>query len=316
MRTPVALFIFNRPEATAKVFAEVARAKPPRLLVVADGPRADRPGEADRCAAARALVERVDWDCELLTNYSEVNLGCRRRVAGGLDWVFSTIEEAIILEDDCVPHPTFFRYCDELLERYRDDERVMLVSGDNFLPVEREARYSYYFSRYALAWGWATWRRAWRHYDVRLKLWPELRGTSWLFDLHGDETAARYWGQVLDEVHAGRIDTWDYQWSFACWASGGLCVTPSANLVSNVGFGAGATHTLNVTPVAGLPAVAMGFPLRHPPHFVRDAEADRITFRQMCPWAEGAGARTRLRRKLSALTAGLRRALGAKAGVK
>jgi hypothetical protein len=305
MRTPVALFIFNRPEATAKVFAEVARAKPPRLLVVADGPRADRPGEADRCAAARAVVERVDWDCELLTNYSEVNLGCMRRVAGGLDWVFATVEEAVILEDDCVPHPTFFRYCDELLEQYRDDERVMLVSGDNFLLGARQSRDSYYFSRYALVWGWASWRRAWRHYDVDISLWPELRGTSWLLDVHGDKTAARYWAQVLDDVRAGRIDTWDYQWFFACWASGGLCVTPSVNLVSNVGFGAGATHTLNISPVADLPAVAMQFPLRHPPDLVRDCEADRMTFKHMCPWVANAGVYPRLRRKVAALTSGL-----------
>lgn len=305
MRTPVALFIFNRPEATVKVFAEVARAKPPRLLVVADGPRADRPGEADRCAAARAVVERVDWDCELLTNYSEVNLGCMRRVAGGLDWVFATVEEAVILEDDCVPHPTFFRYCDELLEKYRDDERVMLVSGDNFLLGAKQSRDSYYFSRYGLVWGWASWRRAWRHYDVDISLWPELRGTNWLLDVHGDKKAARYWAQVLDDVRAGRIDTWDYQWLFACWASGGLCVTPSVNLVSNVGFGAGATHTLNISPVADLPVVAMQFPLRHPPHLVRDWEADRMTFKQMCPWVANAGLYPRLRRKVAALTSGL-----------
>lgn len=314
MRTPVALFIFNRPEATARVFAEVARARPPRLLVVADGPRAERPGEAERCAAARAVVERVDWDCELLTNYSEVNLGCRRRVAGGLDWVFATVEEAIVLEDDCLPHPTFFRYCEELLEMYRDDERVMLVSGDNFLLGERGTPYSYYFSRYAHVWGWASWRRAWRHYDVEMKLWPELRGTDWLLDVHGDATAARYWAEVLEDVYAGRIDTWDYQWFFACWASNGLCVTPSVNLVSNIGFGAGATHTTNLSPVAELPAAALEFPLRHPPHFVRDWEADKISFKHMCPWVGNAGAYARLRRKASALAAGLRRALKTKAG--
>ncbi|HWW75305.1 MAG TPA: hypothetical protein VNZ44_07915, partial [Pyrinomonadaceae bacterium] len=222
MRTPVALFIFNRPEATARVFAEVARARPPRLLVVADGPREGVAGEAERCAAARAAAGRVEWDCELLTNYSDVNLGCGRRVAGGLDWVFAATEEAVILEDDCVPHPTFFRFCDELLEKYRDDERVMHVGGSDFLLGARRARYSYRFSRYALVWGWASWRRAWRNYDAGLNLWPGLRGTDWLLDVHGDRAAAAYWARVLDDVRAGRIDTWDYQWLFACWAAGGL----------------------------------------------------------------------------------------------
>src|SRR6267142_406558 len=132
LKTPITFIIFNRPDTTARVFAEIARAKPPKLLIVADGPRVDRMGEAERCAQTRAVVERIDWNCEVLTNYSSVNLGCRNRVASGIDWVFEQVEESIILEDDCVPHPTFFRFCEELLERYRDDERVSQIGGANF----------------------------------------------------------------------------------------------------------------------------------------------------------------------------------------
>ena len=142
MKTPVAFLIFNRPETTARVLEEIARARPPKLLVVADGPRADRPGEADLCRAARAVLSRVDWPCEVLTNFSETNLGCRRRVSSGLDWVFEEVEEAIVLEDDCLPHPSFFPFCEELLERYRADERVMAVSGDNFQQGRRRTPYS------------------------------------------------------------------------------------------------------------------------------------------------------------------------------
>ncbi|HEX8161041.1 MAG TPA: hypothetical protein VF538_04170 [Pyrinomonadaceae bacterium] len=285
MRTPVAFIIFNRPDVTARVFAEIARARPPKLLVVADGPRADRPGEREACRAARAVVERVDWDCEVLTNFSDVNLGCRGRVSSGITWVFEQVEEAIILEDDCVPDPTFFRYCDELLEKYRDDERVPMICGSSFLP-EKPATHSYYFSRYGHVWGWATWRRAWGHYDVSLAAWPELRGTTWLEDVLGEPAAAAYWRERFDATYAGQVDTWDYQWFFTCWAQNGMAVLPSINLVTNVGFGEDATHTKTaVSTMSYLPAGAIPFPLRHPRYMVRSREDDQLAFRRICPWA-------------------------------
>src|SRR6185369_14461868 len=165
LTTPVAFIIFNRPDTTEKVFAEIARARPPKLLVIADGPRAGRAGEADRCAATRAIIDRVDWDCKVLTNYSDVNLGCKNRVASGIDWVFEQVPEAIILEDDCLPDPTFFRFCEELLIRYREDERISQICGANFQFGRKRSNDSYYFSRYNHIWGWASWRRAWQHYD-------------------------------------------------------------------------------------------------------------------------------------------------------
>lgn len=277
--TPVALLTFNRPEATARVFAEVARARPTRLLVVADGPRPDRPGEAEKCAAARAVIERVDWPCEVLTCYSDTNLGCRRRVSSGLDWVFSTVEEAIILEDDCLPHPTFFRFCEELLHRYRDDVRIAQVSGDNFQFGRHCTSDSYYFSRYTHIWGWATWRRAWRHYDVDMKAWPALRDTNYLREWLGDARTARDWAGLFDAAHGGKIDTWDYQWTFACWSRKALTILPAKNLVSNIGFGTDATHTKGSSPFADLSAEPMPFPLRHPAGVVRNREADQFTER-------------------------------------
>jgi hypothetical protein len=160
LTTPVAFLIFNRPDTTAKVFEAIRQAKPPKLLVVADGPRPDRPDDIEKCKAARGVVEQVDWDCEVLRNYSDVNLGCKKRVSSGLDWVFNTVEEEIILEDDCLPHPTFFRFCEELLDYYRHDERIMVISGDNFQFGRNCTEYSYYFSRYNHCWGWSTWRRS------------------------------------------------------------------------------------------------------------------------------------------------------------
>ena len=149
MKTPVAFFIFNRPDPTARVFAEIARARPAQLLVVADGSRADRVGEREACLAARSVIDRVNWPCEVLTNFAESNLGCKQRVSSGIDWVFEQVEEAIILEDDCLPHPSFFRFCGELLEKYREDERVMMISGNDFQRGKNATPYSYRFSRYA-----------------------------------------------------------------------------------------------------------------------------------------------------------------------
>jgi len=301
MNTPVALLVFNRPDLTERVFAEVARARPSKLLVVADGPRT----EAERvlCERTRAVVSRVDWDCEVLTDFAETNMGCKRRVSTGISWVFEQAEEAIILEDDCLPHPSFFRFCSELLERYRDDERVMMVSGDNFQLGRRRTPHSYYFSRHTHIWGWASWRRAWRHYDVGMEGWPGLREGPWLLDLHGDEAAARHWRDSFDHVHSGRLDTWDYQWAYACWSQNGLVVLPEVNLVTNIGWRADATHTRSEESVAaGLEALEMEFPLGHPPRMIREREADQFTFELLHRGevAGGAGLYARLRGRLAA----------------
>jgi hypothetical protein len=297
MKSPVALLIFRRPETTARVFAAVAAAKPPKLLVVANSPRPDRPEEIERCRQTRAIVERVDWDCEVSTHYAPHYREVREQISEGLGWVFGEVEEAIILEDDCVPHPTFFPFCDELLARYREDERVMMVSGDNFQFGRRRTPYSYYFSRLVHIWGWASWRRAWRHYDVGMQLWAELRDTPWLFDLFGDEEIAALWRDIFDKTRAG-LNTWDYQWVFACWAQHALAVMPERNLISNVGFGAGATHTKGDTRGADLPAEGVEFPLSHPPHMIRAREADLFTIRElMLP--EKLSIYGRLRRRLA-----------------
>jgi hypothetical protein len=275
LNTPVALTIFNRPDTTAAVFAQVAKARPPSLLVVADGPRPHRVGDPEKCAAAREIIERVDWDCELLTNYSEVNLGCKQRMASGLDWVFDTVDRAIILEDDCLPHPTFFRFCEELLERYQGNEDIMMVAGSNFGYEQSRVEHSYYFSRYTNVWGWASWRRAWRHFDVDMSSWPMVRDAGLINGILGGHRAGVRWTRAFDRAYEGSVDTWDTQWKFACWLQGGLTVLPTVNLVSNVGFGSEATHTTSATHrLADMPTRAMDFPLRHPPLVVCNGKAD------------------------------------------
>ncbi len=277
VKTPVAFLVFNRPDTTIRVFEEIRRARSPKLLVVADGPRADRPGEADKCKAVRAIIETVDWPCEVLKNYSDGNLGCKVRVSSGLDWVFEQVPEAIILEDDCLPHPTFFRFCEELLERYRDDERIGIISGDNFQFGKRRTQNSYYFSRYAHIWGWASWRRTWQKYDVEMKQWPTVRSAEWLSDIFQDRKLVKYWRNIVEAVFNNKIDTWDCQVNFACWINSTLNIMPNNNLVSNIGFGIDATHTTGRSQFSEMPAMEMQFPLVHPTMIIRDALADGKT---------------------------------------
>jgi len=281
--TPVCFLVFNRPETTSRVFEEIRRARPPKLLVVADGPRLDRPGEAEKCDAVRAIIEQVDWPCEVLKNYTNTNMGCKRRVSSGLDWVFETVPEAIILEDDCVPDPSFFRYVEELLTRYRDDERVMVIAALHFHGAAHTPPHSYFFSRYNHVWGWASWRRAWQYYDREISLWPALRDTDWLLAIGGGSKAfQQYWTKIFDTVHLGRVDTWDYQWTFSCWAQSGLAILPARNLVTNVGFGEDATHTKdNGGAHASLQLEALNFPLSHPLTMVRDFAADEWSDRHV-----------------------------------
>ena len=274
LKTPVAFIIFNRPETTERVFAEIAKARPPKLLVIADGPRMDHPDDTEKCAAVRAIIDSVDWDCEILKNYSDVNLGCKRRVSSGLDWVFDTVEEAIILEDDCLPHPTFFRFCEEMLEKYRDDKRIAMISGDNFQFGRKRTEYSYYFSRYPHIWGWASWRRVWDNYDVDMQIWPEIRDGGWLKDLLGARRSVWYWKYIFGNVHKGNVDTWDYQWTFACWIQSALTIIPNVNLVSNIGFGMKAVHTKVKDKFADMEIEPVSFPILHPRYIIRDSKAD------------------------------------------
>jgi hypothetical protein len=271
--TAVALIIFKRPIQTERVFRAIAEEKPSRLYVIADGPQ--DPGEESPCQQTRQIVENVNWDCDMRRNYSETNLGVRNRVISGLDWVFGIEESAIILEDDCLPHPHFFRFCEELLGYYKDDQRVMHISGDNFLRGRRVSPESYYFSKYAHIWGWATWRRAWSLFHA----WDDDSASPDL-DLKIFETRSerKFWQKLLDELRSRKMGyTWDYQWALTCMAGRGLCVMPKYNLVSNIGFGEDATHTRERLWYANLPVTPMEFPLVHPVDRNWNSEADRIT---------------------------------------
>src|SRR6266568_1608199 len=276
---PVALFIFNRPQLTAQVYERIRAARPSRLLIVADGPRADRHDEADLCVATRIIVTSPDWPCELQTNFAKQNLGCRARMSSGIDWVFEQCPEAIILEDDCLPGPSFLPFCTEMLTRFRDDDRIMHVSGDNFQDGNRRGTASYFFSRYSLSWGWASWRRAWKHYDVNISTWPQAFCAKWLESIMDDPEEVRYWDSIFDRQYLGKIDTWDYQWLYACWRHGGLAIQPNVNLVSNIGAGPDATHFKDGHTTIGIPTGELER-LVHPEVVIRDRAADQYTIKE------------------------------------
>lgn len=274
MNTPLAFIVFNRPETTLRVFELIRQIEPTRLFIIADGPREKRDGEAKLCAEVRAIVENITWPCDVQRNYSDSNMGCKHRVSSGLDWLFSSVEEAIILEDDCLPDPSFFPFCEELLRKFRNDERIGHISGINFQFENKQSDDSYYFSRYPHVWGWATWRRAWQDYDVKMKYWPSCKSENKLLDVFGDERLTSYWEKVFSQVHDGLIDTWDYQWTFTALINSRLSITPQYNLVSNIGFGEQATHTIKEDRTSNIPTSSMEFPLKHPRTVLRNSISD------------------------------------------
>lgn len=283
LKTPVALIIFNRPETTSIVFREIAKARPAQLFVIADGPRANCREDLHRCAAARAVTEQVNWPCDVRRKYSDINLGCGFGPAEGITWVFDQVEEAIILEDDCVPRPSFFCFCEELLTRYRSDDRIMMVGGRssqyNCGSWAHEFNDSYAFSYHHNCWGWATWKRAWENYDIRIRAWPELRNTDWLMRVLEDSYMHETWRRIFDRIYASgdELHAWDFQWSFAMWTANGLAIKPRAHLVANVGFGLDATHTRTLrSDRGGLLEDDINFPLVHPEQVERHSQLDRL----------------------------------------
>jgi hypothetical protein len=272
---PVAFFIFNRPALSERVLARIAQARPKTLLVVADGPRTLE--EAKLCEETRKIVDRIDWDCEILKDFANENQGCKRRISSGLDWIFAHVEEAIILEDDCLPTISFFTYCQTLLKHYRYQERVFAISGDNFQFGQPRTMDSYYFSRYPHCWGWATWRRAWKYYDGYMSSWPVFKARGRLKDVVGSSMEEHYWTDIFDRCHRGDINSWAYPWTYACWCQNGLTALPDVNLVSNIGFGVNATHTAELdSPLANLPTGNI-WRVKHPQHVIRHSEADTFT---------------------------------------
>ncbi|AKD05715.1 nucleotide-diphospho-sugar transferase [Pontibacter korlensis] len=285
MHTPVLLIIFNRAHTTQKVFERIRQVKPKKLYVAADGPRPHVGTDAERCAETRRIVEQVDWDCEVKTLFQEQNLGCGVAPSRSISWLFEHEETGIILEDDCIPSKSFFWFCQELLDKYKQDTRIMHISGNNYLDGwRRDSDYSYYFSDKVNSWGWATWRRAWQLYDFNLANYPELKNKGYLNGIFLNKFEEKYRLSKLEETFTNiqKGDVWDYQWEFTVYSNSGLCIVPEVNLVRNIGFGEDATHTFNLhDKKAKVHEEEIDFPLRHPTFVIRDVESDRRNFNKM-----------------------------------
>ncbi len=246
--TPILLIVFNRPETTRAVFESIRSVRPPALYVAADGPRENVEMEAQRCEEARRIATAVDWDCEVRTHFQDRNLGCGLNVSSAVGWYFDNVAQGIVLEDDCVPSQSFYNFCQDLLEYYKDNPRIMHIAGNSWQYGRRRGDASYYFSSYANVWGWASWSRAWKCYDFNLR-------PSW--DLR---------------------DTWDTQWQLSIERCNGVAIVPNTNLVKNVGFGLDATHTKTLERYSFLEAGEIDRVLVHPKQIVTDKKADRFTY--------------------------------------
>lgn len=272
---PVLFIIFNRPATTQRVMESLRQARPRRLYIAADGPRTSRPEEAKACEQARQVASSVDWPCEVKTLFRDRNLGCRLSVSSAIDWLFEHENEGIILEDDVVPAESFFPFCAELLKRYRNDKRISMIGGANFQVGVKRGDASYYFSRMHHVWGWATWRRAWRKYDLNMTQWPGFKRSHGFRRMGVDRRIAEFFTPSFDATFLNQLDTWDYQWVFTGFINDSLAIIPQANMVTNIGFGSGATHTRSSESwQANMIRQDIIHPLVHPKMIFPDQEAD------------------------------------------
>lgn len=279
MNTPLLLITWRRPHTLRKVVDAIRQVAPTQLFVASDGPSLERPGEAEKVAESRDVIaNEVDWPCTIKYLYSDVNQGCRLGVSRAITWFFEQVEEGIILEDDCIPHPDFFGYCTTLLSRYRYDSRIWSVCGSSFQKGNRRGEASYYFSIHGDSWGWASWRRAWFHYADAEDAWFRFRDSGRLDDIFPIPAERRYWRDLLDRLFIDGVpDTWDYQWWLASWMNNGLHAWPNSCLITNQGFDDSGTHTFWQNDFSTLPLEPLG-PLTHPEFILPCRQADEFAF--------------------------------------
>lgn len=279
--TPILFIVFNRPDVTQQVFDQIKKIKPKKLFVAADGFRRNVKGEKQKCEQTRNICENIDWDCEIKTLYREQNLGCKVAVSSAITWFFENVDEGIILEDDCYPDLTFFEYCQNLLEKYRDKSDIFLIGGNNFQKRIIENNESYYFSNYGHIWGWATWKRAWYMHDNDYFNYDPKSSTSELSHIFNSESEKRYWNKIFAACKLGKINTWDYQWQYYIWKNKGISITPNKNLTINLGLKNNSTHFfLNDSYKTNLKCNSISFPLVHPKIEI-DRAADIFTFKNL-----------------------------------
>ncbi|HXH99706.1 MAG TPA: hypothetical protein VNI52_05535 [Sphingobacteriaceae bacterium] len=278
VKSPVLFLVFNRPDMTERVFEKIREAKPSRLYIAADGPRQTRIGEFELCEKVRSVITKIDWLCEVHTLFRSENLGCKYAVSSSISWFFEHEDEGIILEDDCLPANDFFRFCDEMLSLYKDDDRIRHITGCNLQFGKRWGTDTYYFSNNVHVWGWATWKRVWEGYDVEMQKYGEDEVEEQLSKIFSEELFVESWIGIFKQLKTGKIDTWDYQLGLINFFNNGLCIIPNYNLVSNMGFGSDSTHTFDANDAnADIPLEVLPYNITHPKYFVPQRKADLFT---------------------------------------
>ncbi|PRY53696.1 hypothetical protein B0I27_103166 [Arcticibacter pallidicorallinus] len=278
-RSAVLFVIFNRPDTTFRVFERIKQTRPAKLYIAADGPRSDNPSDQERCMEARSVIEKIDWPCETKTLLRDENLGCKYGVSTAIDWFFDNEQEGIILEDDCLPSNDFFRFCDLMLERYRNDTRIRHITGCNLQYGKKWGSASYYFSNNVHVWGWAAWKRVWQQYDVELASYNENEIEEQFSKVFPEPLLVESWSEIFEKMKRNEIDTWDYQLGIANFFNNGLCVIPNFNLISNIGFGPNGTHTFSETDRnANIVSEDLPDVIVHPKYILPEKQADMSTW--------------------------------------
>ena len=272
---PILFIIFNRLETTKQVFEAIRNIQPSKLFIAADGARENIVGEFECCNEIREYVlKNIDWDCEVKTLFSPINLGCGLGPASAISWFFKQVEEGIILEDDCLPHPDFFVYCSELLEKYRNNRDIAVIGGDNFQEGIKRGDASYYFSKYSYTWGWASWRRSWQNYQFDLNAYDKFKMYYKIDSTFKTSNERIYWKFVFDSILNEPGQAWDFQLWFHVWYNDMISIAPNVNLVKNIGFGIGATHTVDINSRQALIETKSILPIIHPISIKVDEVAD------------------------------------------
>jgi len=281
--TAVLFLVFNRLDVTKQVFKAIRQAKPPRLYIAADGARNDKVGELEKVALVRDYITtHIDWNCEVSTLFRDKNLGCKYAVSSAITWFFENEEQGIILEDDCLPSQSFFWFCEELLEKYKSDSRIWHISGDNFQKGIKRGEGDYYFSKFNHIWGWASWANRWDKYDVEMEDYDNFKHSNQIDNVFNKNSSRKYWNDIFGKVSKNEIDTWDYQWTFTILSNSGLSILPNKNLISNIGFGAEATHTFDLeSEFSELEKEELTTPLVHPTFILLNNVADELTETKM-----------------------------------
>lgn len=279
LKIPVLFLLFNRMDTTKQVFEAIRKAKPARLYIACDGAHKEKKKEADKVNAIRDYVlTNIDWDCEVNTLFRDNNLGCKRAVSEAITWFFKHESQGIILEDDCLPSQSFFWFCEEMLNHYKDDLRVWHISGNNFQWGKKRGSADYYFSNYTHIWGWATWADRWKEYDVTINTLKEFKKTQQIKNIFDNRREQKFWLSAFEMVNTDKISAWDYQWSYCAFINHGLSILPNKNLVKNIGFSEGATHTHDLeSKMANIATNELVFPIEHPKFIIRNKEADKLT---------------------------------------